>query len=151
MAIKFYSNRERYACLSNFAPYPFELDGRVWPTVEHYFQAQKFPGSPYQEEIRSAAMPTKAKQLGRSRAHPLRADWERVKEEVMRRAVLQKFESRAELREVLLGTGDEELVEAAPRDYYWGCGASGTGRNRLGQILMEVREALRKGTALREP
>jgi hypothetical protein len=44
---------------------------------------------------------------------------------------------------VLLGTGDEELVENAPGDYYWGCGADGSGRNMLGRILMEVRSGLR--------
>jgi predicted NAD-dependent protein-ADP-ribosyltransferase YbiA (DUF1768 family) len=35
------------------------------------------------------------------------------------------------------------LIEAAPNGYSWGCGASGTGKNRLGKILMEVRESLR--------
>jgi ribA/ribD-fused uncharacterized protein len=143
MAIEFYSTTSGYADFSNFAPYPFELDGRVWPTVEHYFQAQKFPGSPFQEEIRLAATPARAKQLGRSRDHPLRPDWERVKEDVMRAAVLRKFESHEGLAALLVGTGDEELVEAAPRDYYWGRGARGTGKNRLGHILMEVRAALR--------
>lgn len=37
----------------------------------------------------------------------------------------------------------EELVESAPGDFYWGCAADGSGLNRLGQILMEVREVLR--------
>jgi predicted NAD-dependent protein-ADP-ribosyltransferase YbiA (DUF1768 family) len=49
----------------------------------------------------------------------------------------------ADLRVLVLGTGDEELIEDAPRDYYWGRGARGTGTNRLGAILMEVRSALR--------
>ena len=47
------------------------------------------------------------------------------------------------LRDVLLGTGDEEIVEDSPTDGYWGCGADGKGRNRLGEILMEVRATLR--------
>ena len=49
-----------------------------------------------------------------------------------------------DLRRQLLETGDEELVEKAPRDYFWGCGASGSGKNMLGQILMEVRSELRE-------
>ncbi len=53
---------------------------------------------------------------------------------------MQTFDLRAEL----LGTGDGELVENAPRDYYWGCGRDGSGRNMLGKILMEVRESLRR-------
>jgi N-glycosidase YbiA len=65
-----------------------------------------------------------------------------VKDDLMRAAVLRKFETHAEIRAVLLGTGDEQIVEAAPGDYYWGCGADGSGKNMLGIILMEVRDAL---------
>ena len=61
----------------------------------------------------------------------------------MRRAVLRKFETHAALRALLLSTGDEEIVENAPGDFYWGCGADGSGRNMLGRILMETREILR--------
>ena len=70
---------------------------------------------------------------------PLRKDWELAKDDVMRRAVLKKFETHADIREVLLGTGDEALVENAPGDFYWGCGADGSGKNMLGRILVEVR------------
>jgi ribA/ribD-fused uncharacterized protein len=62
----------------------------------------------------------------------------------MRHGVRRTFETHADIRAILLGTGDQEIVETAPRDRYWGCGADGTGPNRLGQILMEVREALRQ-------
>jgi ribA/ribD-fused uncharacterized protein len=111
--------------------------------VEHYFQAQKFPGTEHAENIRLAEKPAIAKRMGRSRKVTLRPDWEQVKDDVMRRAVRCKFETHPELRELLLSTGDEELVESAPGDYYWGCGKTGTGRNMLGKILMEVRAALR--------
>jgi ribA/ribD-fused uncharacterized protein len=67
-----------------------------------------------------------------------------MKDEVMRRAVLRTFETHRALRDLLLSTGDEEIVENAPGDYYWGCGADGTGKNILGKILMEVRETLRR-------
>lgn len=142
MAIYFYSKTTEHAYLSNFSPHGFELDGKYWPTVEHYFQAQKFPNSDYAETIRLAKSPKSAKQLGRSRAHPIRPDWEAVKDDIMRKAVLCKFQTHDELRTALLGTGDEELIENAPTDYYWGCGKSGSGKNMLGKILMEVRKSL---------
>ena len=63
----------------------------------------------------------------------------------MRTAVRAKFETHADLREQLLATGDEEFVEDSPNDDYWGRGRRGTGKNRLGRILMEVREELRCG------
>jgi ribA/ribD-fused uncharacterized protein len=143
-AIRFYSTHEGpYSCFSNCYHAIFELDGLAWPTVEHYFQAQKFPGSPYVERIRLAHTPKDAKTLGRSRVVPLRTDWEQVKDDIMRRAVRRKFETHAALRALLLGTGDAVLIEDAPGDYYWGCGSAGTGKNMLGLILMEVRAALR--------
>jgi ribA/ribD-fused uncharacterized protein len=145
MPIYFYSPAEPpYGCFSNFSPHGVDLDGDWWPTVEHFFQAQKFPGTPHVAAILRASSPRIAKDLGRSRKFPLRADWEEVKDQVMRRAVQRKFELHAAIREILLSTADEQLVENAPSDYYWGCGRDGSGQNRLGQILMEVREWLRR-------
>ncbi len=145
MPIYFYSVREKpYGCFSNFSPHPFELDGARWPTSEHYFQAQKFASTHYAAEIRQARTPMRAAELGRDRRYPLRPDWDAVKDDIMRRAVLRKFETHAAIRAILLGTGDEELVEQTTNDYYWGCGTEGTGQNKLGQILVEVRAILRE-------
>ncbi len=111
------------------------------------FQAQKFAGAEYMEHIARARTPKEAAERGRNRSAPLRSDWEAIKDDVMRAAVRRKFETHADIRAVLLGAGDEELVESAPGDYYWGCGADGSGRNMLGRILMEVRAALRGNEA----
>ncbi|MEG4803453.1 NADAR family protein [Microcoleus sp. ARI1-B5] len=146
MPIYFYSTRGEYGSLSNFSRHGFELDGEYWPTTEHYFQAQKFPQTEHCDQIRQAKTPKDAAKMGRSRSRPLRKDWEQVKDDIMRKAVLCKFETHADIREILLATGDEEIVENAPGDYYWGCGKDGSGKNMLGQILMEVREILRKST-----
>ena len=61
----------------------------------------------------------------------------------MRKAVWAKFTTHKDLKSLLLSTGDNEIVENAPGDYYWGCGADGSGRNMLGRILMETRERLK--------
>ena len=145
MPIYFYAAREEpYGCFSNFSAHPFALDSAWWPTSEHYFQAQKFAGSPRCEQIRRAQSPRVAANMGRSRQHPLRPDWEQVKDTLMLQGVLKKFETHADIRAILLGTGDEEIVENAPNDYYWGCGADGSGKNKLGLTLMQVRSILRK-------
>jgi N-glycosidase YbiA len=144
MTILFYSSHEQlYGCFSNFSRHGFTLDGSYWPTSEHYFQAQKFAGTPHLEAVRNARTPKVAANMGRDRKRPLRPDWEQVKDDVMRRAVLAKFTAHASIREVLLGTADEDIMENAPKDYYWGIGADGTGKNMLGRILMEVRAILR--------
>jgi ribA/ribD-fused uncharacterized protein len=144
VTLYFYSTRSEYGCFSNFSRHGLELDGVWWPTSEHYFQAQKFAGTPHAEQIRKVNSPRDAANMGRDRQRPLRPDWETVKDDIMRRAVLKKFQTHDEIREILLGTGEEELVENAPHDYYWGCGKDGSGRNQLGLILMEVREILRQ-------
>ena len=150
MTIFFYSTREQpYGCFSNFSPHAFELDAKRWPTSEHYFQAHKFTGEEDEEAVRQAASPMVAARIGRSRRRPLRPDWDKVKDDIMRRAVLRKFETHPGIRAILLGTDDEEIVENAPRDYYWGCGADGSGQNKLGQTLMQVRAILRERAASR--
>ncbi len=143
--IYFYRVKEKpYGCFSNFSPHGFELDGKWWPTSEHYFQAQKFEGTPHVEEIRRVASPMVAARMGRARSRPLRADWKDVKDQIMYRAVLRKFETNPEIAEILLSTGEATLVENTTDDYYWGCGKDGTGQNKLGQILMQVRAQLRE-------
>jgi hypothetical protein len=146
MTVRFYLKNELpYGCFSNFSAHGFELDGRWWPTSEHYFQAQKFEGTPDEEAVRSTPSPLKAARMGRERQRPLRTDWEYVKDDVMRRAVRRKFETHADIREILLATGDEIIVESAENDSYWGSGADGQGLNRLGEILMETRQWFRTG------
>ena len=147
MAIYFYGTTDEYGCFSNFSHHGIAMEDGYWPTVEHYFQAQKFDDPQHRERIRRASTPKEAKRLGWSRAIPVRADREEIKGEVMRRVVRRKFETHAALRTLLLSTGDEEIVENAPSDYYWGCGADGSGKNRMGVILMEVRAWLRERAA----
>ena len=141
--IHFYSVSGEYACFSNFSPHLIRLNGKTWPTSEHYFQAQKFAGTPDEEEVRGAKSPMIAARMGRSRKRPLRKDWESVKDEIMHEAVLAKFSQHADLRETLLGTGEAKLVEHTENDAYWGDGGDGTGRNMLGRTLMRVRDELR--------
>lgn len=144
MPIYFYSTREAYGCFSNFSPHGVQLKGVWWPTTEHYFQAQKFVGASDEEAIRLAKSPKQAAEMGRDRKRPLRPDWEQVKDNVMREAVRQKFLTHKDIQQTLLNTGDEEIVENAPGDYYWGVGADGSGKNMLGKILMEVRAELQQ-------
>ena len=118
--------------------------GTVWQTSEHYFQARKFTSNKVMLSVMDAATPMEAAKIGRNPSNELRNDWESIKDEVMREAVAAKFSQHNDLRKLLLSTGDEEIIEASPRDYYWGEGEDGTGRNELGKILMQVRTELRE-------
>ena len=135
----FYATDKPYGEFSNFSRHPITLDGQLWPTSEHYFQAQKFAGTPHADELRQQPTPMLAAQMGRRRDLPFRPDWNAVKDGVMMTALRAKFTQHPELRALLLGTGHAELVEHTANDAYWADGGDGTGRNRLGDLLMELR------------
>lgn len=141
--IHFYSAKAEHGCFSNFSAHRVFIDGKSWPTTEHYFQAQKFAGTEHEEAIRLAKSPTVAARMGRSRQRPLRKDWEQVKLDVMRTALRAKFTQHEDLRRILLETGERDLVEHTERDRFWGDGGDGSGENMLGLLLMELRAALR--------
>ena len=125
--------------------YKVWIDGKTWPTTEHYFQAQKFVGTPYVQAICDLATPREAFDFTRiPEVHFwCRSDWEQVKEGVMKKALRAKFTQHNELYLKLLNTRNRELVEHTSNDKYWGDGGDGSGKNRLGYLLMSVREELR--------
>lgn len=136
-----------YGFLSNFARSPLRLKETIWPSVEHYYQAQKFAGTEYEQLIRLAASPALAAHLGRDRTRPLRPDWPDVRLEVMHQALRAKFGQHARLCQQLLATGSARLVEHTRRDAYWGDGGDGRGQNHLGRLLMQLRDQFRKEAA----
>ncbi|PWD57045.1 NADAR family protein [Pectobacterium parmentieri] len=142
-AIFFYRVNEPYGIFSNFFKCDFIIDSIVWPTVEHYFQSQKFQDEVLKERIRNLLSPMDAAKLGRDRSLPLRKDWDDVKNNIMRFAVLEKFKQNDEAKEILLSTGDALLVEHTHNDNYWADGGDGSGQNMLGIILMETRNILK--------
>ena len=148
MTIRFFSKSDTYRDFSNFAAYPIEIDATIWPTTEHYYQAHKFQDAELQERIRQAEKPVIAKNLARKCKARSRPDWDQVKDAVMELALRAKFTQHADLRALLLTTGDEDLAETAPNDYYWGVGAEGSGQNKLGLLLMRIRADLREGAAV---
>ncbi len=66
----------------------------------------------------------------------------------MRDLVRQKFLKHRDLAEMLFATGSAELIEENSwGDTFWGV-CEGEGENRLGRVLMEVRDELRPGYKL---
>ena len=139
--------------LSNFAPTPIKVDGIDWPSVEHYYQAEKLgavrlePAERVWQDIRAASNPDEIRQLGGSL--PTVADWEERKVGVMAEALCAKFRPRTEAADYLLSTGDRALLHSTPsdpnEDTVWGTGRDGNGHNLLGVMLVDCRELLRLG------
>src|SRR4051812_15736717 len=131
-----------YRFLSNFYPATVVFEGITYPTAEHAYQSAKTTDMVQRRRIAALATPADAKREGR--ALQQRPDWERVKFDVMERCVRDKFTRNPELRGKLLATDDAYLEEGNTwNDRIWGV-YQGQGENRLGKILMKVREDLRR-------
>lgn len=164
--IKFYEKKDPYYEFSNYAEYPVTIEGISYKTTEHYYQAQKFiyegancSNLEYAELIRSQKTPNMARILGTqeikqnfawAKALRIKIDeykgkvisdpkWDLHKIDVMRVALKHKFEQHPRLARLLKETGDKEIIEDSPRDYFWGIGRLGNGQNWLGKLLMELR------------
>jgi ribA/ribD-fused uncharacterized protein len=147
------------ACLSQWYDAPFTVDGRTYPTAEHWMMAGKarlFGDERGLAAVLAAPDPARAKAAGRKvRGYDERA-WRAARYEIVVAGNLAKFGQHADLRAFLVATGDTVLVEASPRDLIWGIGlAAGhpdvrrpiawRGLNLLGFALMDVRERLEPG------
>ena len=132
--------------LSNFHPSPIHYQGIDYPSLEHAFQAAKTDDAETRWKIAEKDTPGKAKRAGGRRGILKdfdQAAWEAKKDAVMETLVRLKFQN-PELAAQLLGTGDAQLEEGNIwNDTYWGVSLkTGKGRNKLGEILMRVRNEL---------
>ena len=144
------------ACLSQWYPSVFEVDGVSYPTAEHWMMAEKarlFGDAGALQRILAAPHPGAAKAIGREVRAFDEAAWSAARYGIVVRGNLAKFSAADSLREFLLGSHQRVLVEASPLDYVWGIGLAGEderarqpslwrGSNLLGFALMEVRERL---------
>lgn len=144
--IRFYrANEKPYGAFSNLFRRPIEFEGRTYPTSEHAYQAGKAQKPAVREWILSAPTPA----LAAMAAHGLYVwdvvpDWAKIKFDRMRAVLRAKFDQHADLKELLMSTGDARLVEAGTVNNavnrLWG-EVDGKGENMLGVMLMELRSA----------
>lgn len=139
--IKFYKTKDPYGYMSNFYRSLIFIFNDYYPTVEHAYQAAKTKNLHEKETIKCADTPRIARNLGQKVS--MYDGFDDDKFHIMKECVFAKFSQIEELKQQLLSTGDEFLIEDSPVDYYWGCGADGSGKNMLGKVLMEVREELK--------
>lgn len=134
--------RDDYYFMSNFYPFKLIYNGIEYQNTEAAFQAQKCKYLSERNQF-SKLNPSEAKRLGRR--VELRPDWEQVKDGIMYNIVLTKFSSDEYLAYKLLETGEEVLMEGNTwKDTYWGVDLDTMeGKNKLGLILMKVRDVLR--------
>jgi len=135
--------RGENAFLSNMSESSFKVGQETYPTVEHFFQAMKTTDSAQRAKILAAKTAGEAKKIGRTVT--LRKNWTQIREEVMETALRAKFQQNPELKKKLIDTGDVELIEGNTwGDTFWGQ-VNGKGSNKLGKLLMKIRDELMKG------
>ena len=128
--------RGDYAFLSNMYESPIKLGGITYTCAEAAFQAAKLSDKNARAQFAGLTGP-EAKKLGRQVT--LRPDWEKIKLDVMRWVIHEKFAQNPQLAAKLKATGITELVENnGHNDTFWGrCDRKG--QNWLGVILTEER------------
>jgi ribA/ribD-fused uncharacterized protein len=144
------------ACLSQWWPSSFTVEGNRYETAEHFMMAQKarfFGDLDAFARILVAPHPAEAKKLGRQVKGFDERAWRKHRFDIVVRGNLAKFSQSRRLEQFLLGTGEQVLVEASPTDRVWGIGLAASdpssnrpefwrGLNLLGFALMEVRDRL---------
>lgn len=139
--------KNQYFFLSNFYECPIYYNKLVFCNAEAAFQAQKVIDEKEQYKFINLNA-SQARKLGKTIV--LRKDWEEVKDNIMYEIVKRKFTVNKKLQQKLIDTKDEELVEGNWwHDTYWGIDSkTGIGKNKLGKILMKVREEVKSSNAI---
>lgn len=146
-----------FSIFSNFYTSMFKVDGQRYFNVEQFYQYKKaewFNDLTTMENILKSRSPKKCKELGRSVENYDFVEWQAIAEQFMYTAVKEKFLQNPIAKDCLLNTGSSVIAEATKYDKFWGTGldinndenrdpSQWLGDNRLGKILMQVRECLR--------
>lgn len=169
--VVFWNNE--WKCLSQFYEAAFTIDGIRYRTAEHFYMAEKarmFNDEDSLARILASDTPKKAKRIG-SKVKAFDRDRWLANDHARNVAVrgnMAKFSDpeNADIRELLLSTGDAVLAEGSPNDTTWGIGMypdddrakipqEWKGENLLGFALMDARQSLRddmtRGVADAEP
>ena len=145
---KVYPFEKFYIYFSPYTAHAIELGGRVYPTVEHAYQCQRYIDNKIIDEIIAATSPVKAWETSTKYKHLQIPEFkdENYKLEVMKKLMRLKALQHEEVRKALLESGDlkivKHIVTYPPGDGFWDDGEDGEGDNHMGRMWMEIREEM---------
>jgi len=141
MPIYFYD--QWYDVLNNFSANAVEIDGVLYPTSEHAYQAAKCTDLTGKQEIIAAKSPLLAKSVSNQKYKFAKdPEWNAKKISIMESILRSKLSQHQEVRDALVKSGNEEIIEDSPVDAFWGRGKDGDGENQLGKLWMKIRSEL---------
>ncbi len=142
--IEFYKEFGELGYLANYSNHGFTKNGIFYKTVEHYYQSEKFSDPDIKNKIINADTPKEASNIGRDRSLKRIDDFKSIKNQVMFEGILEKFRQHRDISYKLIETRNRGIAEATVDEYYWGIGKDKSGKNVIGDILVKVRERIKK-------
>jgi len=130
--------------LSTASAHPIELEEQTWASAEHYYQAQIAGSVAYAERISRASTAAEAHRLGEIWWRRKRRGWKQKRRVYMTRALYTKVQMYPLVRDALLETGDQLILETSAYDHYWGIGRDQRGDNMLGKVWMDIRKKIQE-------
>ena len=130
--------------LLSTASHPIELEGEHWRSAEHYLQASLARTASHVARIKLAASALEAYRLGNVWYRRKRENWKSLRRVFMTRALYTKAMMYPDVKEALLNTGDESIIETSAYDHYWGIGRDQRGVNMLGKVWENIRSKIRE-------
>lgn len=137
----FFYEQEFYP-LSNFSAFAIERNGKVYPTSEHLYHAEKFTNISHKEAIRACRSAHEAFKLAHDLKQHVKPNWNDIKVNVMLGILWDKVNQHPYVKKKLIDSGDRELIENSWRDDFWGWGENKDGQNQLGQLWMSIRHQI---------
>lgn len=142
--IEFYKEFGEFGYLANYSNHGFTKNGVYYKTVEHYYQSEKFDNQEIKQRIIDAHSPKEASIIGRDRNNIRKENFKEIKNQVMYEGILEKFRQNRDIAYKLIETRNKKIAEATIDEYYWGIGKDKSGKNVIGDILVKVRERIKK-------
>jgi len=140
---------------SNWYVSDFIVNGITYNCGEQYMMHQKaltFNDKKTAKEIMEELMPNLQKQLGRKVKNYNDSVWNRVRYDVVKKGLREKFKQNENSKAYLLKYKDYQIVEASPYDRIWGIGYyeqdaiknfDNWGENLLGKMLTELAQEIK--------
>ena len=142
--IEFYKEFGELGYLANYSNHGFTKNGIFYKTVEHYYQSEKFDDPEIKKRIINAPTPKEASNIGRDRSNIRKDNFKEIKNQVMFDGILEKFRQNRDITYKLIETRNKKIAEATIDEYYWGIGKDKSGKNVIGDILVKVRERIKR-------
>ncbi len=137
-----------YIYFSPYTAHAIEIEGVVYPTLEHAYQCMRYTDSKIREEIRAAHSPVKAWEVSSKYKHLQIAEFknEEYKLKVMKDLMRLKASQHEDVRNALIESGNMKIVKHVvtypPGDSFWDDGEDGNGANHIGRMWMEIRDEI---------